>query len=141
MKTKPFLVITATLLVGITLGIIGSRFQTRMEAYANVATTAAQGRNIMQEIADYQNANGVPPDQQWFASLRDLTTTSEGFQWIYLNPPLVLENESKVVILTATNDNSRYLCGILDYGVVFQRLNQTKKANKAEMATPRKPSD
>jgi type II secretory pathway pseudopilin PulG len=141
MKTKPILTITITLVIGIVLGVIGSRFQARMEAYANVATNAAQGRGIMQEIEAYQDANGFPPDQQWFSSLDYLTTTSEGFQWVYLNPPLVLPDNSKVVILTATNDNSDYLCGILDYGVVFRKINQTKKANKAEMATPRKPSD
>jgi type II secretory pathway pseudopilin PulG len=130
MKTKQFLALAATLVFGIVLGVIGSRFVTRMNAYARVSMHVIQGRAIMQKIADYQDSNGVAPDQQWFSSLGDTTKTSEGFQWVYLNPPLILNDDHKVVILTATNDNNRYLCGILDYGVVFSDLRKTKKANK-----------
>ena len=130
MKTKPIFAFAVTLIIGIALGIVGSRFVTRMNAYANVSVNAAQGRSIMQQIADYRDTNGVAPDQQWFSSLGDATKTSEGFQWVYLNPPLILNDDHKVIILTATNDNNRYLCGIPDYGVVFSDLNKTKKANR-----------
>ena len=130
MKTKRFLAVAATLVFGIVLGVIGSRFVTRMNAYARVSMHVIQGRAIMKQIADYRDANGVAPDQQWFSSLGDTTKTSEGFQWVYLNPPLIVNDDQKVVILTATNDNNRYLCGILDYGVVFSDLRKTKKANK-----------
>ncbi len=130
MKTNRFLALAATLVFGILLGVIGSRFVTRMNAYARVSTHAMQGRAIMQQITDYRDANGVAPDQQWFSSLGDTTKTSEGFQWIYLNPPLIVNDDHKVVILTATNDNNRYLCGILDYGVIYSDLRKTKKANR-----------
>ena len=134
MKTKPFLAVTVALVValvvGIALGVIGSRFVTRMNAYGRVSMHVIQGRTLMQQIADYRNANGVAPDQQWFYSLGDKTKTSEGFQWVYLNPPLILNDDHKVVILTATNYDNRYLCGIPNYGVVYSDLHKTKKANK-----------
>ena len=130
MKTKLFFTVTATLIVGIVLGVVGSRFATRMKAYANVSVHASQGRSIMQQIAAYRDANGTAPDQQWFSSLGDITKTCEGFQWVYLNPPLILDDKREVIILTATNDNSRYLCGFSDLAVIFTELEKTKKANK-----------
>jgi type II secretory pathway pseudopilin PulG len=64
MKTKRFLALVVTLVVGIVLGVIGSRFVTHMNAYARVSMHAIQGRAIMQQITDYRDANGVAPDQQ-----------------------------------------------------------------------------
>jgi type II secretory pathway pseudopilin PulG len=141
MKTKIFPALIGILVLGVIFGVIGSQFVIKMTAYANASATVAQGRSIMQKYAAYRNTNGTAPDQKWFSSLGDLTTTCEGFQWIYLNPPLVLDDEREVAILTATNDNNRYLCGFSDLSILYTDLHQTKKANKAEMATPRKPSD
>ena len=130
MKTKQFLALAATLVFGIMLGVIGSRFVTRMNAYARVSMHVIQGRAIMKQITEYRYANGVAPDQRWFSSLDDTTKTSEGFQWVYLNPPLILNDYHKVIILTATNDNNRYLCGIPDYGVVFSDLHNNKDSEQ-----------
>ena len=131
MKTNIFLALSGTFILGILLGIIGSQFVTKMTAYANASATVAQGRSIMQQYTAYLDTSGTKPDQRWFSSLGGITRTREGFQWIYLNPPLVLDDKREVVILTATRDSIHYLCGFSDSAVRFTELNQTKKCEQA----------
>ena len=136
MRPRQFLAFTITLLVGITLGVIGSRFLVNMKAYANVSVHVAQGRSILGRIADYQNANGNAPDQQWFDALGEMTQTTEGYQWIYHNPPRILSKERRLVIMTATKNGSKYLGGFSDGTVTFTNLKTIKESEQAVDGNP-----
>lgn len=120
---KRYTRVVVILVTGMLLGIVGDRFFARLRAYANVGSHSAQCRSMLQQIAAYREQHGSYPDQRWFASLGAVTTTCEGFQWIYLNPPMKWDNGKEVVILTATRDNERYLCGFSDNTVVFGRFD------------------
>ena len=121
------------LLVGIALGVIGSGFLVSMKAYANVSVHVIQGRSILKRIAEYQKTNGKAPDQQWFDALGEMTLTTEGYQWIYHNPPRVLSNERRLMIMTATKNGSRYLGGFSDGTVLFTNL---KTITESEQDAP-----
>ena len=130
MKTRLIPAVLVALIIGALLGIIGVRFADRMNAYVNVSVHVSQGRSIMQRIAEYREANGKAPDQNWFSSLGNLTKTNEGFRWIYLNPPITHSDGRELIILTATKDNSQYLCGFTDYGIVFADPQNQNRSNK-----------
>lgn len=115
---------------GMVMGAMGDRFLTKMRAYANFSAHTTQCRAILQQIADYREQHGSDPDQEWFASLGGLTKTCEGFQWIYLNPPLRWRNGKEVVILTATRHNDCYLCGFSDRTVMFHRFHLSPVAQQ-----------
>jgi hypothetical protein len=120
---KRYTRVVVLLVTGMLLGIVGDRFFSRLRAYANVGSHTAQCRSMLQQISAYRDQHGSYPDQRWFASLGDVATTCEGFQWIYLNPPMKCVNGKEVVIFTATRNNERYLFGFSDNTVVFDRFD------------------
>ena len=130
MKPRPFVAYTFTLFVGIAIGIIGTIFLVHFKAYANVPAHVAQGHSILKRITAYQDKNGKLPDQQWFDSLGEMTKTSEDYQWIYHNPPIILSKNRSLVMTTATNYDSRYLGGFLDGTVIFTDLKTTKESEQ-----------
>lgn len=136
MRVGNYTLLAMAFVVGGVIGVIGYRFLNDMRSYANVPQHCNQGRVILKRIEEYQASHGELPNQEWFSNLEgELTTTREGYQWFYFNPPRMRGQKDGLLLSAAIEHNHYYVEGYTDGTMTVTNL-RNKQANKPRHATP-----